>query len=235
MEIVDDIHWVGAYFKEKGAVVNPFLLKGDKNLLIDVGPKPLADTLIENIQEILDPSEIDYVFLTHGAEYDHSGGLEEILGEATNASVNGHEIASMLIPMYGFDVEVESVKVGDSIDLGGKKLTFVEPPLSDTPDTLWAFEEENKVLFTSDTFGSFKQPGEEWELFLEDDLETALKEYHLWKFPWLKLASEKKLEEKIEEIKELEPEIIATYHGSLIKSSENVNKALNSVKKLAST
>jgi flavorubredoxin len=49
------------------------------------------------------------------------------------------------------------VKTGDSIDLGGKTLQFVETPNIHWPETMMTFEPESGTLFSCDGFGAYGQ------------------------------------------------------------------------------
>jgi 7,8-dihydropterin-6-yl-methyl-4-(beta-D-ribofuranosyl)aminobenzene 5'-phosphate synthase len=54
-----------------------FLITGEKTILFDVGQK--AFPLLYNMGKLgLDPSTIDYIFLSH-CHYDHTGGLRDVL------------------------------------------------------------------------------------------------------------------------------------------------------------
>jgi flavorubredoxin len=46
------------------------------------------------------------------------------------------------------------VKDGDTLDLGSKKLKFITAPNLHWPDTIYTYLEEDKLLFTCDSFGA---------------------------------------------------------------------------------
>ncbi len=215
-KIAEGVYWVGAYFKEKGASVNAFLLKDKKTALIDTGPSVTQEVVLNNIKTIADPASVDYIVLTH-AEVDHCGALGKLMEVAKNAKVYTSQIGAMMIPIYGFQVQPNVVAPEDALDLGKMKLRFVSTPIVDTWDTLFVFEEKNKILFSADAFGTFGQPNAEWKLFAHGDVSSALKAYHGVKFPWIKVASRERLMKAAAELKALKPEIIASGHGSLLR------------------
>jgi|Deesub1362A_J573_1020465.scaffolds.fasta_scaffold00005_55 flavorubredoxin len=220
-KVAENVYWVGVYFKEKGSGVNAFLIKDDKTALIDTGPPITQELVINNIKNIIDLENLDYIVLTH-AEVDHCGALGKILQDAKNSKVCTSEIGAMLVPIYGFQAEMNIVKPGDVLNLGEKTLRFISTPLVDTWDTLFVFEEMNRILFTADAFGTFGQPNKDWKLFAQEDITDALKVYNAIKFPWIKVASKDKIKKAIEDIKALKPNIIAPGHGPLIR--ENIDK-----------
>ncbi len=215
-EIVKGVYWVGVYFKERGASLNVFLLKDEKTALIDTGPAVTQEMVLSNIKGIANPASIDYIVLTH-AEVDHCGALGRILEASGNAKVHTSQIGAMMVPVYGFQTQSNVANPGDTLSLGKMKLRFISSPVVDTWDTLFVFEEKNKILFTADAFGTFGQPNADWKLFAQGDLTAPLKAYQAVKFPWIKVASREKLMKAMAEIKSLEPNVIAPGHGSMIR------------------
>ena len=46
-----------------------------------------------------------------------------------------------------------TVKTGDTLDLGGSKLVFVEAPMLHWPDSMFTYMTEENILFSNDAFG----------------------------------------------------------------------------------
>jgi len=75
LEIAKGIYWVGAvdwnirdfhgYSTHDGTTYNAYLIMDEKITLVDTVKKEFADTLIENISQIVDPKKIDCVVSNH--------------------------------------------------------------------------------------------------------------------------------------------------------------------------
>lgn len=64
--------------------------------------------------------------------------------------------AALVEGFFGIKDNIQVVKTGDELDLGkGKKLKFTEIPNVHWPETMVTYEEDSKILFSSDAFGSF--------------------------------------------------------------------------------
>jgi anaerobic nitric oxide reductase flavorubredoxin len=113
---------------ERGTSYNSYLIIDEKKVLIDTVLEPFKDELIENIRQIIDPSEIDIVVANH-SEFDHAGSLPLIMHHTPNAS--------LIVSKRGMDSfqgnyhnnwNMTSVKTGDSINIGKNNLVFIEAP-----------------------------------------------------------------------------------------------------------
>src|SRR4030043_568385 len=73
-----------------GKFIGAYLFQGEKNAIIDVGPKAAIPNLLQALTELnLSPGEIDYIVLTH-IHIDHAGGVGTALREMSNATVLAH-------------------------------------------------------------------------------------------------------------------------------------------------
>lgn len=210
-EVAEDIYWVGVYLgKEAMLSLNAFLLRDRDTALIDTGAVPTKEAVLQNIKEVADPSDIRYVVITHGC-VDHVGGLSKILEIAPNVEVVTSEIGAKLLPLYGMQPRTKIVKDGDSLSLGKKKLRFIYAPYLDRMDSMFIYEENDKVLFTADAFSSWIP---EWKLFADRDVSKDLKVCND-----VLHGGSHKLVDALEKIKGMDISVIAPGHGSMLKSN----------------
>ncbi|GLR10244.1 anaerobic nitric oxide reductase flavorubredoxin [Mixta theicola] len=167
IHVKNNITWVGQrdwevrdfhgteYKTLKGSSYNSYLIKEEKNVLIDTVDHKFSRDFVLNLMQEIDLDKIDYIIINH-AEEDHAGALTELMSRIPNTpiyctenaidSINGHHHH----PEWNFNV----VKTGDSLDIGnGKKLIFVETPMLHWPDSMMTYMTEDAVLFSNDAFG----------------------------------------------------------------------------------
>ncbi|MDY6836147.1 MAG: FprA family A-type flavoprotein [Chloroflexota bacterium] len=164
VQVAEGIHWVGAidwdirdfhgYSTHRGTSYNAFLIVDDKVAIIDTVKAPFFPQMLQRIKEIIDPNKIDYVISNH-VEMDHSGSLPMILKEACNAQlVTGAKHGEAgLRKHFGLECPMITVKEGDEIDLGKRKLTFLPTPMLHWPDSMVTYSPQDEILFSSDAFG----------------------------------------------------------------------------------
>lgn len=163
-KLTDGINWVGAidwnirdfhgYETRRGSTYGAYLVEGaGKTALIDTVKANFANTLLTNIDEVTGLDAVDYVIANH-AEPDHAGALTEVL-QATGATLVTNEKAVDTLGHYHdtSDWEIEVVAGGDSIDLGGRTLSFVQTPMVHWPESMVTYCPEEKILFSNDAFG----------------------------------------------------------------------------------
>ncbi len=167
MEIRPGIFWVGVNDRTTdlfeglwplpfGVSYNAYLVVGKKVALIDAVKSHYTDELLANIAQIVDPARIDYLVVNH-MEPDHSGALPLLRKVAPNAEILATPSAlPMLQRFYGLREGVRAVGDGETLDLGGKILSFHHIPFVHWPETMATYEATEKVLFPCDAFGGFR-------------------------------------------------------------------------------
>lgn len=176
--VTDRVHWVGAidwdirdfhgYSTSRGTTYNAFLILADKVTLIDTVKAPFREELLSRIRSVIDPSRIQYIVSNH-AEMDHSGCLPEMIDiirpEKVFASAMG---VKALAAHFNRDLNLETVKDGDRIDLGGCHLSFMETRMLHWPDSMFSFLEEDQLLFSQDAFGMHLATSERFDDEIDD-------------------------------------------------------------------
>lgn len=201
---------------------NAYLLTGEETALFDTTPPSMTEGLFEALDELLD-GPLDHVVVSH-PEAPH-GGNAEALVEAYGADL----IVPESDPLH--DHALESVAAdrrevgdGDTLDLGDRRLEFVDPVLFDLASTTWMVDDRTDALFTVDAYGNGHLDVECGRFVDEiaDDPVTFAGErwigFHSFTFPWLAYAEPERIRVGIEGIIErCEPSIVAPAHGSPIR------------------
>jgi anaerobic nitric oxide reductase flavorubredoxin len=165
VKVSDDIYWVGAvdwdvrtfhgftYSTHRGTTYNSYLIVDDKIALVDSVYAPFAAEMMARIREVVPPEEIDYVIANH-VETDHSGSIAEVLKHAPKAKVVGTARCKQGLSKHYFgDWDFQVVKTGDEIELGKRKLKFIEAPMLHWPDSMFTYIEKDALLMPNDAFG----------------------------------------------------------------------------------
>ena len=165
VKVLENIFWVGvvdwnlrhfhgfSYSAQRGTTYNAYLIVDKKIALVDTVEHPFAAEMIEKIKEIIDPSKIDYIITNH-VESDHSGSIKEILKLAPNAIIVGTANCKAGLEKHYFgNWKFQTVKTGDTLNLGDRTLTFLEATMLHWPDTMFTYIEKDGLLLSNDGFG----------------------------------------------------------------------------------
>ena len=165
LEISDHVSWIGVLDHDLvtfdivmetkyGTTYNAYFIEAEKKVLIDTVKEPFWPGYKEKLLRLTDPGEISYIVCTH-TEPDHSGSLKHLLELAPQATVVGSgQALNYLGDMVGKPFHSQRVKDGDVLDLGNRNLRIIGAPNLHWPDTIYAYLEEEQILFTCDSFGA---------------------------------------------------------------------------------
>jgi flavorubredoxin len=217
--ITPNVDWVGAVDWERGlfdALIplpdrtsyNAYLIRGsEKTALVDAVDPTLIDILMTRLENV---EKIDYIISLH-AEQDHSGGLPAVLEKYPQAqlfaSPKGKENLSTHLPIP--PERIRAVQDGETLSLGDKTLQFIHIPWVHWPDTMAAYLVEDKVLFTTDFFGSHLATSDLFVSANEGRVYEAAKRYYAEIMMPLRNMAQKNLEK----LGGLDPAFIAPSHG----------------------
>ena len=166
---------------------------------------------MQKINKVCNPAEIEYIILNH-TEPDHSGNLKNLLKVAPNATVVGSGNAiRYLNDLLGEEFRHIVVKNGDVLDLGNKKIKFISAPNLHWPDSMYSYLEEDKVLFTCDSFGAHFCDERMYDSEV-DNWDEAFKYY----FNVIMKPFSRFVLKAIEKIRPLEIKAICNGHGPLL-------------------
>lgn len=165
VEIKKDIFWVGfvdydhrdfhGYSRSPdGSTYNAYLIKDEKNVLLDTVASGCEGTLLCRMAQVLEPEKIDYIICNH-MELDHAGALEAIIERCKPEKVFVSQTGLKSMAGY-FDCKnwpVQAVKSGDSINIGKRTIVFQETRMLHWPDSMVSYIPEDKLLVSNDIFG----------------------------------------------------------------------------------
>jgi len=138
-----------------GISYNSYLLVDDKIALVDTVERSFIDEYLDNIEDIIGNRQVDYLIINH-MEPDHSGALKAIVQKYPDITLVGNKKTFGFVEsFYMTPKNILVVHDGNLLDLGKFKIQFQTIPMVHWPETMVAFEETNKILFTGDAFGSY--------------------------------------------------------------------------------
>jgi flavorubredoxin/rubredoxin len=221
-QIEDAVWWVGAMDRDRrlfdgliplpeGTSYNAYFVRGtERSALIDTVDPAMSHVLFERLRDLKPPS-VDYVIANH-AEQDHSGTIPEVLAAYPMAklvaSVKGK---TLLSDMLGIPAErIVPVRDGETIDLGGRVLQFIEHPWVHWPETMLTWLPEQKMLFPCDLFGAHLAGA---DVFVTDEAATLLaaKRY----YAEIMMPFRATIAQRLGRIAALDPKVIAPSHGPI--------------------
>ncbi|MEI6757846.1 MAG: FprA family A-type flavoprotein [Chlorobium sp.] len=224
LPITSDVSWIGVMDPglitfdivmetKYGTTYNSYFINADKKTIIETTKEKFWPSYQAKIMEVTDPSEIEYIIVDH-TEPDHSGNVRNLLAIAPNATVVGSGNAiKFLRDQTGHDFKSLVVKTGDTLSLGNKTLHFINAPNLHWPDTIYTWLEEDRILFTCDSFGShFCHEG------MFDDSVGDFDDAFTYYFNSILRPFSKYMLQAIEKIQPLDISIICPGHGPILRS-----------------
>jgi flavorubredoxin len=155
------------YIVPNGISYNSYLIKDEKNVVMDTVDKRATDKWLENLEKELQGEKVDYLVILH-LEPDHSSNIALLCEKYPEMKLIGNIKTFAFLPQF-FDIpNLEErkivVKENDSINIGKHTLRFYMAPMVHWPEVMVAYEETNKILFSADAFGKFGalDTDEEW-------------------------------------------------------------------------
>lgn len=167
-KVTEDITWVGASDRRlalfenifpipRGVSYNAYVLKDEKNVLLDTVDASVAGQFFENLEAALGEEKLDYLVVNH-MEPDHCALIGDIVRRYPKVQVVGNaKTFGMIKQFFGTDFAERAitVKEGDTLSVGKHTLHFVMAPMVHWPEAMVTYDETDKVLFSADGFGTF--------------------------------------------------------------------------------
>jgi NADH oxidase (H2O-forming) len=225
LDITDNVKWVGVLDydivtfdvvmeTEYGTTYNSYFIDAQKKTVIDTVKEKFWGDYVEKLKRVTNPAEIEYIIALH-TEPDHSGNIRNLLDIAPKATVVGSGNAiRYLKDMIGPEFPHLVIKDGQSLDLGNRTLRFMGASNLHWPDTMYAYLEEESLLFTCDSFGCHFCHEE-----MFDDKVGNFDDAFTYYFNVILKPFSKHMLRAIEKIRPLEIHAICPGHGPVLRSN----------------
>jgi flavorubredoxin len=208
-EIVEGIHRISTTMQYEDGLVfqfNQFLIDDERPALIHTGMHQMYGSVRTAVGEVLDPGTLSYVVLLH-FEADECGGMDRFLEGAPESTLACSAMSADLnLSGWNYRGRVQGHRDGEVIDLGKRKLRFLETPHVHHWDSMMLFEETTKSLFPSDLF---IQPGDQPPMVSENlgpEMCGFYREVGIF-------AHEDPVREVLDRIERLDPDWVHGMHG----------------------
>lgn len=169
VKISDSIKYIGVddktidlfesqYVVPNGISYNSYLIKDEKNVVMDTVDKRATDEWVKNLEDALDGEVVDYLVVSH-MEPDHAYNIELLSKKYPEMKIVGNDKTFAYMKQF-FNIDnLEKrqviVKEGDTLEVGNHTLQFVMAPMVHWPEVMVTYEQSEKILFSADGFGKF--------------------------------------------------------------------------------
>jgi flavorubredoxin len=204
--VADGIYRLSSFWPEYGITLNQFLIVDERPALVHTGTFPMYEQVRKAIAELIDPKKLAYVICPH-FEADECGGMGRFVAEAPKCLLACSD-AGAALNFSGWDYKgpFQGMRDGSVIELGQRRLRFLETPHVHHWDSMMVFEETTRSLFPADLF---LQPGEQPAIVREDlgkEMCTVYREVGIFGGPEPVLQT-------VNRIQRLEPTWVHPMHG----------------------
>ena len=226
IKAMDDLWWVGVedhdlrvfdivMHSDWGTSYNAYAVRGSEGVaLFETVKEKFFDEYLANLKEVCSLDEVRYIVVGH-TEPDHSGSLEKLLDLTPNATVVGSATAiTFLKEIVNKPFASRAVKDGETIDLGGRTLSFLSVPFLHWPDSMYTYIPELGALFTVDSFGCHYADDRVFNDLIDGDFTEAYKYY----FDCIMGPFKPFVLKALDKIKGLDIRFIGNGHGPVLRT-----------------
>lgn len=241
VEILDGLYYMGVNDREtnlfenmwplpEGVAYNSYLIMDEKTALLDTVKITKVDGFIDTLKHNLGGRDLDYLIINH-MEPDHSGCYKTVIDLYPNVVLVGNKKSRGMLKDY-MELELENyleIKDGDVLDLGRRKLTFVNTPMVHWPESMVTYEVTDKILFSQDIFGGF---GSLNGTIFDDEMNFEFFQDEMRRY-YSNIVGKysKQAAKALEKVKGLDINIICPVHGIVWR--ENPNRIIDEYIKYA--
>lgn len=218
-----ELLWINECFPVEDGLhehVSVYVLQGpESSVVVDSGSFYHRDSIRARLHAVVEDPGLDALVLSH-SDYPHSGNIGAFREEWGDIEI----VASSAAPDIQGLPYATKCTVDESMEVCGRELSFIDPPLADRSHTTWVYDHESRSLFTSDGFGNFHRPGEcSW---ISGDFPGGIPADDVYRFhrdtlSWLRYVDPPRLETRLREILDaFRVDWVCPIHGNVISGSD---------------
>jgi signal transduction histidine kinase len=220
-------YWVGKYLENDPFQCLPYCIEhGDESILIDPGSMLEFDAVMAKVEKLMPLKNIKYIILHH-QDPDicaSIAAIEKAIGR-DDLQIITHSRLTVLLKHYMtqsdyYEIDKEGYKLETE---SGLKLEFLATPYCHSPGAFVTYDSQRKILYSSDIFGGIE---ESWDFYADEGYFKQAENFHKEYMP-----SKDIFNYALRKIEELDIELIAPQHGSLIKK-EYIQTLIDNMKNL---
>lgn len=204
------------YSLQRGTTANSYLIQADKTALFDPPGESFTEIYLQQLQQCIDISQLDYVILGH-VNPNRTVTLKALLDLAPQVTLVCSKPGAVALRTAFPEQELKiwMPRAEETLDLGrGHQLQFISIPTPRWPDGLCTYDPESRILFTDKLFGahvcSDQVFDENWKLLDED------RRYY---YDCLHAAQYRQVEAALDKIASFRAKFYAPAHGSIVRYS----------------
>ena len=146
------------YVVPNGISYNSYLIKDEKNVVMDTIDKRKTNEWLENLDKALNGETVDYLVVSH-LEPDHAYNIGALAEKFPDMKIIGNAKTFAFLPQF-FDIKnLDERKIvveeGKEINIGKHTLQFFMAPMVHWPEVMVTYEKTEKIIFSADGFGKF--------------------------------------------------------------------------------
>lgn len=234
VEIAPGVFWVGVLHRDRtifdsfmslpyGTTYNAYLIRGkERTALVDTVSPEFGELLLKKIACVVKPEDIDYLVMNH-AEPDHGGSIPRVLSVAKGAKLVASQKGVGMAKLY-YDIPGDrtiAVGEGDTLDLGGKTLRFIDAPWLHWPETMFTYQVEEEVLLPCDFLGAHIAPDSIFEDEVGNIVLSEAKRY----YAEIMMIFLNPVRKALEKVDKLDIKVIGPSHGPVYRSPRRILEA----------
>ena len=168
-KITEDIKYIGVddktidlfegqYIVPNGISYNSYLIKDEKNVVMDTVDRRAGEEWFKNLETELNGEKVEYLVISH-LEPDHAANIERLASKYPEMKLIGNAVTFKMLTQFFEIKNLEErkivVKEAEEINIGKHTLQFFMAPMVHWPEVMVTYEKTEKILFTADGFGKF--------------------------------------------------------------------------------
>ncbi len=204
------------YSLQRGTTANSYLIQADKIALLDPPGESFTDIFLQELQQHLDLSQLDYVILGH-VNPNRMVTLKALLELAPQITFVCSKPGAVALQsaLREHSINVLVPRTEETLDLGQThQLQFISTPTPRWPDGLCTYDSATRILFTDKLFGAHVCGDE----VLDENWKRLDEDRHYY-YDCLHAAQSRQVDTALDKLAAFSAKIYAPGHGPIVRYS----------------